>query len=95
MTVCIAAIAKATSADGQRSDVVILASDRMLTYRGQQYELLDQTKTFWFSNTIAALVAGTGDTLLHILQVTALLLADKTPLRACLRISPTRQGGGA
>jgi 20S proteasome alpha/beta subunit len=64
VTICIAAIAQDTEAN---NDVVITASDRMITLGGTtEYTWGLQTKTFWFSNQVLALVAGDPESTLEI-----------------------------
>jgi hypothetical protein len=67
VTICTAAIAKGTRSDGTSYDVIVTASDRMITLGGAtEYTWRDQTKCFSFSNSIIAMTAGDPDLMLEI-----------------------------
>ena len=67
MTICLAAIATETLPDGSKSDVIVTASDRMITLGGTtEYVWGEQTKTFWFSKSIMAMSADDPDQVLEV-----------------------------
>lgn len=67
MTICVAVVARGQNADGDPSDVIVTASDRMVTLGGKtEYVWRDQTKSFWFSRSIIALTADDPDLALEI-----------------------------
>lgn len=79
VTICIAAISRETFADGTIRDVIVTASDRMITLDGRtEYIWGDQTKTFWFSNLIMALTADDPDVTLEICRRAAKALNGRT-----------------
>jgi hypothetical protein len=67
VTICTAAIAKGTRSDSSLYDVIVTASDRMITLGGvTEYTWRDQTKCFFFSNAIIAMTAGNPELMLEI-----------------------------
>jgi len=77
VTICIAAVARETTATGYR-DVIITASDRMITLGGRtEYVWGRQTKTFWFSDSILALTADDPDVTLEICRSTTRALNER------------------
>jgi hypothetical protein len=78
VTICIAAISK----DRERgTDVIVTASDRMVTINGQtEYIWTDQTKTFFFSSRIMALSAGNPDLCLELYRHSVAALRGRDEL---------------
>ncbi|MBI2914074.1 MAG: hypothetical protein HYY03_09150 [Chloroflexi bacterium] len=63
--------------DGQ-FEVVLLASDRMVTYRQREYELRDQTKAYYLSDRIIAMGAGDTEALLAMFVGTRTTMSSGT-----------------
>jgi hypothetical protein len=76
MTVCVAATAQWSDENG-RHEVILVASDRMITSREiREYELADQTKAKWPRDNLLFLMSGSIDSLLEVAQATERAMAQ-------------------